>query len=62
MGDVLAELLVHLEHVDPIDLEYGAELVVANDLLLVLWILHIVGLDVIPERLDDLRTRQFLHA
>ena len=60
VADVLAELLVHLEHVDPVDLEYRAELVVADDLLLVLGILHVVRLDVIPELLDDLRPRQLL--
>ena len=60
VADVLAELLVHLKHVDPVDLEYRAELVVADDLLLVLGILHVVRLDVIPELLDDLRARQLL--
>ena len=60
VADVLAELLVHLKHVDPVDLEYRAELVVADDLLLVLGILHVVRLDVIPELLDDLRPRQLL--
>ena len=59
---VPSELFVHLEHVDAIALEDGAEGVVADDLLLVLRILHVVCLDVVPEPLDDLWSRELLDA
>ena len=56
----LAEFFVHLEHVDSVTLEDGAECSIAHDFALVRWVLHIVRLDVIPEKLDYLRARKFL--
>lgn len=53
-----SNFLVHPEHVDASLLEYSLHLLVAQDLALVLGILKIVGLDVLPELLDDLRARE----
>lgn len=53
---VAADVLVHLEHVYLGLLEDCLHLVVAYDLTLVLWILKIVGFDMLPELLDHLRS------
>jgi hypothetical protein len=50
-----SNILVHPEHVDPGLLEHGLHFLIAEDLALVLGILKIVGLDVLPQLLDDLR-------
>lgn len=55
---VASNLLVHPEHVDPGLLEHSLHLFVAANLPLVFGILQIVGLDVLPELLDDLRARK----
>lgn len=49
-----ANVLVHLEHVHLGLLKHGHHLLVASNLALVTGILQIVGLDVLPEFLDDL--------
>ena len=51
----LSQLLVHLEHVDSFALEDRAEGLVADDFALVLWILHVVRLDVLPQLFHNLR-------
>lgn len=56
--EVASNLLVHPEHVDASLLEYSLHLLVADDLALVLGVLKIVGLDVLPELLNDLRARK----
>lgn len=51
-----SDVLVHLEHGDLGLLEYGVHLGVANNLALVLRILQIIGLDVFPELVNDLKS------
>lgn len=53
-----SNLLVHPEHVDASLLENSLHLLVAENLALVLGVLKIVGLDVFPELLDNLRARK----
>ena len=52
--ELVAQKFVHLEHVDRVLLEHGLELLVAQNLSSVTWILKLVGLDMFPEFLDDL--------
>jgi len=52
--EMVADDLVHLEHVHPGLLEDGLHLVVAADLPLVFGILKIVALDMFPELLHHL--------
>lgn len=52
---VIANLLVHLEHVYPGLFEDGVHLLVAADLALVVGILEVIGLYVFPETLDHTR-------
>ena len=60
--DSLSEFFVHLEHVDPVALEDGAEGVVADDLLFVVRVLHVVRFDMDPKLFDDLRPRKLLNS
>lgn len=53
---MVANLLVHLEHVDPGLLKYSLHLGVAQNLALIARILQVIGLDVLPKLLDNLRT------
>lgn len=52
--EVVADQLVHLEHVDGALLEDGLHAVVTAYLALVGGVLQVVGLDVLPQLLDDL--------
>lgn len=58
---VLAQDLVHGEHVHLVLLEHGAHGLVADDLSLVVGILKVVFTDVLPDMFDALRPGQ-LHA
>lgn len=58
--EMASDILVHPEHVDFGLLEHSLHLLVAADLALVCGVLEIVGLDVLPQLLDDLRTGQLL--
>lgn len=58
--EMASNVLVHSEHVDLGLLEHSLHLLVAADLALVCGILEIVGLDVLPQLLDDLRTGKLL--
>lgn len=53
--EVVADQLVHLEHVDLVLFEHSLHHVVAKNLALVIRVLEIVGLDMLPQLLDDLR-------
>lgn len=55
-----SNILVHPEHVDFGLLENSLHLLVAADLALVRGVLQIIGLDVLPQLLDDLRTGKLL--
>lgn len=55
---MIANILVHLEHVDSGLLEYSEHFRVAKDLSLIGGILEVVGFDMLPETLDDLRARK----
>jgi hypothetical protein len=50
---MVADLLVHAEHVNLRLLEDGLHLLIAKNLSPVVWILEVVGLDVCPETLDN---------
>lgn len=50
---MVADLLVHTEHVNLGLLEDGLHLLIAKNLSPVVWILEVVGLDVCPEALDN---------
>lgn len=52
--EVVADQLVHGEHVDGILLKYFAHLLVTDNLALVARVLEIMLLDVFPELLDNL--------
>lgn len=55
---MIANQLVHLEHVDGVLLEDLAHPIVADNLALVAGVLQVVGLDVLPELFDNLRSGQ----
>ena len=55
---MVANLLVHLEHVDTGLLKDGAHQLVTYDLTLVAGVLKLVRLDVLPELLDYLGPRK----
>ena len=54
------EELGHPEGTDLLLSEDGLHLGVGNEVLLVLWVLELVGLDVSPKSLDNLRSGQLL--
>lgn len=56
--EVAAHQLVHLEHVYFLVLKYGSHLLVAEDLALIIRVLEVLGFDVLPQLLHDLRSRQ----
>lgn len=58
--EMASDVLVHSEHVDFGLLEHSLHLLVAADLALVCGILEIIGLDVLPQLFDDLRTGKLL--
>lgn len=56
--EVVADQLVHLEHVHLGLLEYSLHLVVASYLALVAGVLEVIALDMLPQLLHNLRSRQ----
>ena len=58
-GEMLGEVLVHLEHAHrALASEDGLKLVIGQDLALVLWVLELMPLDVLPHLAHDLGTGQ----
>lgn len=55
---MVANQLVHLEHVDRVLLEHFAHSIVTDNLAFVAGVLQIVRLDVFPELLDNLGSGQ----
>ena len=53
---VLTEYLVHREHVDLVLLEYSSHPLVTADLAFVIWILQVIGSDMGPYALNNLRS------
>lgn len=56
--EVVTDKFVHLKHVNLVELEYRCHLFVAYDSPFVCRILEIVGFDMLPQLLDDLRARK----
>jgi hypothetical protein len=54
---MIANDLIHLEHVHLRLLENSMHFVVASDLSLILWVLKVIRLDVLPQLLDYLWSR-----
>ncbi len=57
---MIAEQLVHLEHVHSAPLEYRLHLIITANLSLVGRVLQLVGFDVFPKFLDDVRPRELV--
>jgi hypothetical protein len=58
--NILAEDLVHFEHVDFVDSKHRTELIVAHDFAFVRRVLQAVVLDVYPQLFDHLWARQLV--
>lgn len=54
--EVVANLLVHAEHIDLGLFEDGLHLFVTTDLSFVVGVLEVIGLYVLPQTLDNMRS------
>jgi hypothetical protein len=57
---MIANLLVHLKHVNSGLFKHSVHLFVAANLALVIGVLQVIAFDVLPKLLDDLWARQLL--
>lgn len=58
--DLLSQNLVHLEHIQLVNIEYSFKSLVTHDFTSIAWILQFVAFDIVPQSLHNLWARKFI--